>query len=336
MKKDSKKPESNDVTIEVIGAQALCGPEANMSNPHCVVKDVKGLSGDKRYTSTATDAVNPMWNERIQCRFNYKLSAFKFKVNGSLGGYGFLSGSFAAKCKLKIDDFLDKAVTGEPMEIDVELPLKDKSTLGCCSAGTPTLPAAKLHVKVTVKFNIPVARPGVHISLPQRFQIGLAWEFKKKSRPIDLDASIVGLDHDEKVVDKVWYRNLTGFGGAIRHSGDDTTGEGSGDDETITLDMSRLPASVEKLAVVINSFTGQSLASVKFAYVRLIADHQTHGFYALGEGRVPDCTGLLFGVLQRRQGSQWEFITTATKANGRTVEESIPSIIAYGKQRLNW
>merc|ERR1712137_737562 len=173
------------------------------------------------------------------------------------------------------------------------------------------------------------------IPLSNLFQIGLAWDFKKKETPIDLDASIVGLNSAEKIVDQVCFSKLVGFGGAIRHSGDDRTGDGDGDDEVITIDAGRLNSNVEKLVVCINSYSGESLSKVKSAYIRVIVDGRTHAFYMLGKGRVPNCTGLLFGIVQRWTHG-WEFVTTVVPANGRTVQESTPGIIRWGKANLGW
>jgi len=102
----------------------------------------------------------------------------------------------------------------------------------------------------------------------------------------------------------------------VRHSGDNLTGEGGGDDETITVDLEHMPTSVEKLAILVNSYNGQPLSTVKFAYVRIISGGRTHAFFGMGKDKVPHCTGLLFGVVRKTKDGSWEFITTAAVANG--------------------
>ena len=64
---------------------------------------------------------------------------------------------------------------------------------------------------------------------------------------IDLDASCLLLDGNKDPIDVVWFRQLASKDGSIKHSGDNRTGEGSGDDETIHVDLSRLPAGVQYL-----------------------------------------------------------------------------------------
>jgi len=357
--KEAAKPAGyNEITLTILGASGL---ENARASPFVKVKDAKGLVGssDKDVrTECATDAVDPVWEKKVSYQFDHKLSALKFKVMASGEGFfaKFLAGEEAiAKGKLPIDDLLAKAVTGViwsqgPVEIDAHLPLKDISdgksdcVFGCASP-RQRVTGAKLHIKATCTFHCPIALPGVHIKLPEKFQIGLSWEFKKRGRPIDLDASIFGLDSEDQIVDKSWKKKLHAFGGGITQSINDRKGEGSGDDETITIDASLIPAGVDKLPLCINSFQGQSLSSVKYMYVRIIVDGQTHAFFALGEGNVPDCTGLFFGVVQRvasplswlgHASQDWEFVTTAVPASGINVEASRPAILAFGKKSLGW
>lgn len=331
--KDGVKPEYNVVELEIVEGKDLMAADTGMfrsgkSDPYVIVKDVKGFIGGNERTAVCPKTLNPVWNAKFTNRFNYKLSGFKFKVFDSDDDHLInLNGDDPiGKVEMPIDLFFGKAPTGQPSELDIWLPL-EKATSGM------------LHVRAKVTFNIPIVVPGMRVPLPSKFQIGLAWDFKKKEEAIDLDASIIGLDADEKVVDQVWFQNLVGFGGAVRHSGDDRTGEGGGDDETITMDMDDLPGNVEKLAVCINSYSLQPLSKVKFAYIRIIVNGKTHSFYGMGKGRVPNCTGLLFGVIQRSESDNlesWEFVTTAVEANGATVEQSRPGIIAYGKKNLGW
>ena len=58
--------------------------------------------------------------------------------------------------------------------------------------------------------------------------LGLGWD-----TDLDLDSSILLLDSSGLVIDQVFYNQLSSEDGSVVHSGDNTTGEGSGDDETI-------------------------------------------------------------------------------------------------------
>ena len=75
-----------------------------------------------------------------------------------------------------------------------------------------------------------------------------------------------------ELVDTVWFRQLRSRDGAVVHSGDNLTGEGDGDDETISVDVSRLNKSVTQIVFVITSFRGQTFDKVDKAQCRVIDD----------------------------------------------------------------
>jgi len=326
------KPEYNEVELIVVAAKGLHNADgggifsSGKSDPYCIVKDVKGLIGSGGKTPVVKNSLSPEWNSVFRLKFNYKLSEFKFKVKDYDGGKLLdLDGDDPlGKATLSIAGLMDQATPGQPVLVDRWLPLRKPEQ-------------GELHVRAKVTFHIPLALPGYAVRVPGQLKLGLAWEFKKKGAPLDLDASVVGLDAAERIVDVVSYKQLVGFGGAVRHSGDDRTGEGSGDDETIAIAADALPPYVEKLAVVINSFTGLKLDTLKFAYCRVIVGGRTHAFYGLTKERVPhQCTGLFLGVLQRATSGGWAFITCAERADGRTVQESLPAVLALGKAKLGW
>lgn len=87
---------------------------------------------------------------------------------------------------------------------------------------------------------------------------------------IDLDASVIALDADKRALDTVFFGQLTGCGGAIRHGGDNLTGDGDGDDEAIHVDLAALPPEVAHLVFTVNSFRGQTFNEVANAVARLV------------------------------------------------------------------
>ena len=64
---------------------------------------------------------------------------------------------------------------------------------------------------------------------------------------MDVDASAALFNEDCLVADLVWWRKLKSNCGSVFHSGDDRTGEGSGDDEVITVDVRRIPLHVHHI-----------------------------------------------------------------------------------------
>lgn len=110
-------------------------------------------------------------------------------------------------------------------------------------------------------------------------RIGLGWDINgyDGGQDFDLDACVFLLGADGKVKrdeDFIFYNNLSARDGAVVHSGDNRTGSGDGDDETILIDFSKLPAEIEKIAVTVMIFNAdqkhQNFGQVSNSYVRVI------------------------------------------------------------------
>ena len=115
-----------------------------------------------------------------------------------------------------------------------------------------------------------------------KIHMGLGWDPVKKKvgflasllgggggggGDIDLDASCLMFDQAKQLVDIVWFRQLKSKDGAVTHTGDNLTGEGDGDDESIIVDLDRLPAGVQTLVFTVNSFRGQTFDEVENAFL---------------------------------------------------------------------
>lgn len=161
--------------------------------------------------------------------------------------------------------------------------------------------------------------------------LGLGWDPEKagfmgrlmgNSGEVDLDASCILFDADLKPVDLVWFRQLTSRDGSIQHSGDNRTGEGDGDDESITVDLQRLPATVTSLVFTVNSFTGQNFEKIANAYCRILnASNKTElaRFNLSEKGRH---TGVVMASLVRGNGG-WDFKAIGQVTNGRTADDLV-------------
>ena len=155
-----------------------------------------------------------------------------------------------------------------------------------------------------------------------RVRMGLGWDPARQGADVDLDASVIAFDVRGKDVEKVWYGNLKGFGGAISHSGDNLTGEGAGDDEVITLELDRLPRDVEGLVFTVNSYRGQKFTELKTAYCRLLDDSGTELVrYDLGE--TESKTGVLLCKLVRESDGTWSMTALGIFHDGRNVKKMI-------------
>ena len=164
-----------------------------------------------------------------------------------------------------------------------------------------------------------------------KIDLGLGWEPEKSGflgklmgggGAIDLDASCILLDENKKVIDLVWFRQLKSKDGSIVHSGDNRTGEGDGDDESIGVDLYKLPASVKHLVFTVNSFTGQSFEKVEKAYCRIVDASKNNEIARFNLSEKGRHTGVVMASLTRGP-SGWDFKAIGTSTNGRTADDLV-------------
>ncbi len=145
--------------------------------------------------------------------------------------------------------------------------------------------------------------------------VGLGWDVRTTTgTDHDLDASALLCNESGRVLSDshfVFYNNLTSPDGSVRHTGDNLTGEGEGDDETIHIDLTTVPGSVAKIAFPVSihdaQARGQNFGQVRNAYIRVI--NQSGGAelarYDLSEDASTE-TAMVFGELYRH-GVEWKF-----------------------------
>ena len=169
-----------------------------------------------------------------------------------------------------------------------------------------------------------------------RVRMGLGWDAVKKrgffggakSQSIDLDASAMLYDARGQLVDAVWFRQLQSKDGSVQHTGDNLTGEGEGDDESIVVDLTRVSGTVEQIVFVVNSFTGQDFSQIENAFCRLVdtADESEVARYELsGSGR----HNAQIMAKVARQGGGWTMTAIGATATGRTFSELVPAVGAH-------
>lgn len=151
----------------------------------------------------------------------------------------------------------------------------------------------------------------------RRVAMGLGWDPAAAGRNIDLDASAIVVDSRGKKVESVWFMSKSAYRGAIEHSGDNLTGDGDGDDETIVVDLSRLPEQARSLVFVVNSFQGQKFTEVRSAYCRLIDLDSGSELVRFDLTDSQPRTGVIMCVL-RRAGEAWEMTAIGEFHDGKT------------------
>jgi tellurium resistance protein TerD len=145
--------------------------------------------------------------------------------------------------------------------------------------------------------------------------VGLGWDTRATDgTAFDLDGAVFLLDSAGKVrsdADFVFYNNLKSVDGSVVHSGDNRTGAGEGDDESVTIDLARVPADVDKIAVCVTIHEAdtrrQSFGQVSKAFVRCVnANGNTEiARYDLSEDSSTEAA-MIFGEVYRA-GADWKF-----------------------------
>jgi tellurium resistance protein TerD len=148
-----------------------------------------------------------------------------------------------------------------------------------------------------------------------RIMVGLGWDVRATDgQDFDLDASAFLCNAGGKVrsdTDFCFYNNMNVAGGAVVHQGDNRTGEGEGDDEQIEITLSKLPADVDKVAVVVTIHNGdqngQTFGQVSNAFIRLVDANNNNEVvrYDLSEDASVE-TAMILGEVYRH-GGDWKF-----------------------------
>ncbi len=154
--------------------------------------------------------------------------------------------------------------------------------------------------------------------------VGVGWDINENEngKSFDLDLTAVTVGNDGKAKEVVYYGNLTGKG--ITHTGDNLTGEGDGDDETVKVKLGDVDAAVKEVLFLVNIYEaqskGQNFGMVKSTHVRVLdangdkelARHDLAKEYATN-------TGVIVAKFVR-DGDSWKFEAVAKGVNG-SIEE---------------
>lgn len=166
------------------------------------------------------------------------------------------------------------------------------------------------------RVNLSKEAPGL-----KKLKVGLGWDVRvTDGTSFDLDASLFMLGSDDKAKDEgafIFYNNSVSSCGSIKHLGDNQTGEGDGDDESLTIDLDMIPAEIEKLIIAVTihdaDTRNQNYGQVDNAFIRIVNDESNVEVvrYDLTEDYSTE-TSLIFAELYKKD-AQWRF---AAKGDG--------------------
>ncbi|WP_233491728.1 TerD family protein [Blastococcus sp. TBT05-19] len=167
-----------------------------------------------------------------------------------------------------------------------------------------------------------------------RVRMGLGWDAikkkgmfgKLKDQSVDLDASALLFDAGGRLVDQAWFQQLRSKDGSVQHTGDNRTGAGEGDDESIVVDLQSVPSSITQIVFVVNSFTGENFSQIENAFCRLVDttanDTELARYELTGSGT--HNSQVMAKV--SRAGSGWSMTAIGAIANGRTFQDLMPAV----------
>lgn len=148
-----------------------------------------------------------------------------------------------------------------------------------------------------------------------RATVGLGWNPRvTDGQQFDLDAIAFLVNEQGKVrsdADFIFFNNLQSPEGSVKHNGDNRTGEGEGDDETLTVDLSKIPADIAKIVFAVTIYDGQvrrqNFGQVGGAYIRVVNDAggSEVARYDLSEDSSTE-NAMIFGELYKHNG-EWKF-----------------------------
>nr|AHE14913.1 stress family protein [uncultured bacterium] len=151
-------------------------------------------------------------------------------------------------------------------------------------------------------------------------KMGLGWEPAYRGKDIDLDASVIAYGPQRDHIESCYFGRLAILNGAIQHSGDNLTGEGAGDDESITVHLGGLPPEVTGLVFTVNSFSGQKFSKVAKAYCRLIDATTGEELVRFDLTGAEPRTGVMMAKLVRQFTGEWEMTAIGDFVDSRTVK----------------
>ncbi len=145
--------------------------------------------------------------------------------------------------------------------------------------------------------------------------IGLGWDVRATDgQSFDLDASLFMVKADGKVPNDahfIFYNQAKSPEGSVEHTGDNLTGVGEGDDESIKVNLPSVPSEIQRLVVAVTihdaEARAQNFGQVRNAFIRIVNQDNNVEIarYDLSEDASIE-TAMIFGEVYR-SGTDWKF-----------------------------
>ena len=157
--------------------------------------------------------------------------------------------------------------------------------------------------------------------------------FGTKKEAVDLDLSVGIFDNNKNLSEVIYFGNLKSSG--IIHSGDDRTGDVDGDDgldnEVIQINLGQIPANIENVVFVLNSYQGQDFATIPFASIRLYEGTPSRvneivaTYNIASDGKFAGYVSMILGKLSIRNG-EWKFSAIGAPTRDAKLEDTLRTV----------
>ena len=157
--------------------------------------------------------------------------------------------------------------------------------------------------------------------------------FGTKKEAVDLDFSVGIFDNNKNLSEVIYFGNLKSSG--IIHSGDDRTGDVDGDDgldnEVIQINLGQIPANIENVVFVLNSYQGQDFATIPFASIRLYEGTPSRvneivaTYNIASDGKFAGYVSMILGKLYKRNG-EWKFSAIGEPTRDAKLEDTLRTV----------
>ena len=145
--------------------------------------------------------------------------------------------------------------------------------------------------------------------------VGLGWDARSTDgQDFDLDASVFMATENAKVPSDsyfIFYNQLVSPCGGVEHTGDNLTGDGDGDDESVIVRLDKVESNIKSLFITVTIHDAearrQNFGQVNNAFVRIVNNDTCDEIvrFDLSEDYSTE-TAMVFGEIYRHNG-EWKF-----------------------------
>ena len=169
--------------------------------------------------------------------------------------------------------------------------------------------------------------------------VGLNWGKIKKmwglmEENVDLDGSVTAFDYQGNDVDTVYFHKKLSDDKAIKHSGDDISGDSSNDEkdnEVISIDLNKVSQEVKSIVVYLNSYRGHDFDSIPYANIRLLDGDSIKyrnvfaTFNLASDAKFKDKVSMVMARIERSNNG-WNFVTIGEAVDSKKIGDTITLI----------